>query len=318
MLYENLETLKKYESEKGRSIREIPLEKVIKHVETGADPSLITVKAIDTVIRGAEAVEGLWRKCARVVQMTQPKQEFPVVGYTDFKVYKGRTASAAREAGGYFDRIELDCSSGRGMRKVAVSIPSDLIRDVGFNIVEEALEMAGYVMADEVLGSIIYEYENDVDSSMTDTLANWGNDHYKALVIAVSKIAAQRMTPDIVLIHPDEMGDLLQKDYFIHGQYSQLAGKQQYQPEQGLAAYLFPNKIPIYYSPKVTAGKMIVAASQKAVIVGVRQDLTIENFNDILKGEKGGVVTMQWDTKSGKDAQKTKPTAKAWAVVTSA
>jgi hypothetical protein len=319
---ELMDKVRKFEAALNHPIRKIPLLKVVNHVETAAaDPALITVKAIDAVIQGAEFVEGLWQKCANVVVMTNAKQEVPLVSYTDFKGNrKGLTGASVQEAGGYFDRIELDCSAQRGLYRVKVPVDKTNIRDFGFPIVEESLTAAGQSLADQILQSIIDKYETDVDAGNTDTVANWGNNHYKALVKGVSLIAKNaRSYADVILINPDEVYDILILDQFVHANYTALAAKQALNTQMGLAGYLFPNGgIPIYFHPNVTAAKMTIAASQKAVFVGMRQDITIENFNDIINGQEGGIVSAQWDTKSGKNASKTKPTAKAWAVATSA
>ena len=317
-LYYGLDELKKFEAEKGTSIRNIPLGWFVKKYESGTiEPGLLEQKISDILMQGAESIP-LWNQICKVVQMPTNKYEQPVMSYTDFHAEKGTTGSAVREAGGIVDRIELDCSGQNGLRRVKVAFDKTWIRDARWDAVEEAIRAASQSMYDEVVESIISEYETDVDSSMTDTVANWGNNHYKALVKAVSLIAAQQMYPDIILIHPNELYDLAVLDYFVHAQYREAAARTSIQPNKGLFGYLFPDSIPIYFHYKVTAGKMTVAASQKAVVLGIRQDLTIERFNDVLNGEEGAVLTMQWDVKSGKDAVLTKPTKKAWAVVTSA
>jgi len=313
------EQLKKFETEKGVSIRQIPLGwfmDKLKKEATSVSPSLIQQKVMDVAIQGAEFLD-LYRKAARVVQMTSNKFEVPVFSYTDFKpVGKGMTGARAQEAGGYIDTIELDCSGKKGLYRVKIALDKTWIRDAQWDLLEDAIRAAGYQMQDAIMAAIMAKYEGDVDSNMTDTVANWGNSHYKSLMKAISLIQAEQMYPDIVLINPTEIYDLGIEDYFIHAQYT----TSEMRPEQnrGIFGYIYNNNIPIYVHYKVTSGKMTVADSQKAVVLGIRQELTIENFNDIINGTEGAVLTMQFDVKSGKDASKLKPTKKAWAVVTSA
>jgi len=321
---DNLEAIRKFEAERGLPLREIPLGSMVrwnrssKKVEAvGVDPSLIAQKVIDTVVSGADYVP-LWNKISRVTQMTAQKEEVPIMTYTDFKIRKGVTGSRVSTAGGFASGVELDCSNEKGLRRVEVSLRKTWIRDNKWGALEEALRDAGYAMYDEVLGTIITELEADVNSTFTDGVANWGNDHYKSLVKMVSLIAGKRLYPDMVLIHPDELYDILILDYFVHANYSGLAAKGSIRKESGLAGFLFPNNVPIYYTPKVTAAKMICLSSQKAAYLGVMQDLTVEDFNDVLGGKEGSVLTMQWDVKSGKDATPTSNVLYAWAIATSA
>lgn len=316
---ETAEELKKFESEKGLTIRQIPLGwfmDKLKTESTGVSPSLIQQKVMDVAIEGAEFID-LYSKAARVIRMTSNKFEVPVFSYTDFKpIGKGVTGAKAQESGGHIDTIELDCSNKKGLYRVKIALDKTWIRDAQWNMLEDAIRAAGYQMQDAIMAAIVAEYEGDVDSNMTDTVANWGNSHYKSLMKAISLVQAEQMYPDIVLINPTEVYDLGIEDYFIHAQYTTSGMKAA--PTRGLFGYIYNNNIPIYVHYKVTSGKMTVADSQKAVVLGIRQELTIENFNDIINGEEGAVLTMQFDVKSGKDASKLKPTKKAWAVVTSA
>jgi len=321
MFYQMVQSpeIQKFESEKGIPIRMIPMQKFLdpKQLTTGVSPLLIQTKLFDQVIKGAENVI-LFDRAAKVVSMDAPKKEVPLVNYTDFKVHKGLTGAKPRTAGGYYDHVELDCSQENGLYRVEIAMDKTWIRDAQWSAIEDALENAGKAMYDQVLSTIMAKYEADVDSTMTDTVANWGGSHYKALVKGVSLISSQRMRATSVFIHPDELYDLMILDYFVHSNYSERAAKGDIDWEEGLAGYLFPNKIPIYFTPSVTAAKMTIAAANKAVVLGIRQGLTIENFNDVVGGQEGGVITMQWDVKSGKDAKKTKPTLKSWAVATAA
>jgi hypothetical protein len=308
-----LDAVKQFEMGKGYPIRSIPLKEVV-----AVSPDLTEVKVFDTLLRGAEASLVRPEDICTVVQMDTPKEDKPIIGYTDFKAYKGTLGSKVRKSGGLFDSVELDCSNQNGLRIVDVSMDKSWIKQNKWGAVEAAIESAGQAMTDEVINAIMSKYEADVDSSMTDTVANWGNSHYKALVKAVSLIAAAQMPTEVALINPAEVYDLLILDYFVHGNYAQLAAKQAYDFGRGLCGFLFPNGgIPIYFHPKVTAASMTIAA-KRAVVCGIYTPLTIDNYDDIRAGEEGGIVSIQFDVKSGKDAKLTKPTKKAWAVATGA
>jgi hypothetical protein len=318
---ESVEKRIKFESEKGASLRDIPLSKFLKwngkHLEsTGVDPSLIEQRVMAQVISGGEFVP-LWDKVVPVFTMDADKQEVPVIYYDDFKTYSSGRGRTVRKSGGFVSGIELDCSNEAGLHRVEVAFRKTWLRNSRLDFLDTALQLAGQAMYDEVLGEIITELEADVDSTMTDTMANYGNDQFKCCVKMVSLIAAKRLYPTMILINPQELYDMFILDYFIHSNYTALGAKQNIQPESGLAGYLFPNSVPIYFTPKVTAAKIICLAPQAGAL-GIRQELTFEDFDDVRNGEEGAVLSMQWDKKSGADATPTSNVQYAWAITSAA
>jgi len=275
---------------------------------------------MDTAIRGAELVD-VSDRIARVVRMTTPKHEVPIIAYTGFKRVRGLTGTKSYDAGGIYDRVELDCSIGKGtLRRVKVALDKKWIKQNQWGAVEEAIELAGQALMSELIKSVCDKYTTDVDSAMTGTLSAWGGadaakDHYTSLLTAVSKIEAQEMSATVIIIHPDEIPDVFSEQYFINVNYSRVARGEPVVARGNISDLM---RIPIIATPQTSSGSMIAAAHEKAMIVGVYGELTVENFDLIIEGEEGAVISMDWDVKSGKDAKVTKPTAKAWAVVTGA
>ena len=316
-LYQKNAALLKFESKIGMTIRQIPFGYFAEHFlkqDGTIDPQLIQQKVLDLVIQGAEFIP-IYDRLATIVDMTAPKQELPVSAYTGFTVVKGSQGSGTKQAGGYTDVIELDCSNGKGMYRVDVAFEKYWIRQAQWSAVENALRDAGQVMYDAVAGAILDKLVADVDSTMTNTLANWGNGAYKSLMKSFGLLASAQIRPTAAIINPSSIVTLGAEDYFINSLYV-TAGKMDLEPESGLFGYLMPMKVPIYYHYKQTAHDMTMLSVRKSAAMGIFQPLTVESFNDVWNGKEGGVLTMQFDVKDGKNANKSKPTAKAWALVT--
>ena len=330
-LYELKPQIEKFETEGAkRRLTEIPLSEfridgLGPKFESGGvsvDAGLIAVRLLDAVIQGAEYSD-IWRQMARVEPMDAPKVEVSLISPDDFMIRKGRRGVASRTTGGGFDRVELDCSEDKGLYRVDLDMSRTWLRDNGPGKLDEALRAAGQALSLQIATDIMVKYETDVDATMTDTVTNWGGAataHYKALVKAGALIRKKGMQPSAVLVNPDEETDILSSDYFIRQDYARVAHALPLPENQGVIGYMWGDK-PIISTPAVTAAKMTIACVEKAVIIGTRQDVQIDNYVDIRQGLEGAVISFQADLKSGKDAKgvsANKPTKLAWAVATGA
>jgi len=286
----------------------------------GTDDSLVSAKVIDSVIAGAEDDEGLWQLMAKIVYMEKAKEMVPFITADDFAPVPWVQGTAPRASGGSFWAAELDCSLDKGLYAFRVGLTKNWIRDNGFDKLEESLRAAGQAMGRQLIQATITKYLADVDATMTNTLANWGNAHYHNLVKMESLIADVGMSPTIALVNPDEGYDVGVSDYFISQDYERAARGI---PRDLHAVGNLYGRIPIIRHRDVTAASMIMAAAEKAMVIGLMDEgIKIEDFDDVQQGMEGAVVSLQYCIKSGKDAagpkDATKPTAKSWAVTTSA
>lgn len=307
------------------TIPEIPLSKIIKDVEAhklaiGADDALIKTKVYATVIKGSEYEESIYRRCCRVVNMETEKWGVPLITADDFKFLTWSRGTKPRGSGGSFWDVELDCSKEQGLYAVDASMNARWVRAQDYAAMEAALWCIGQQAGRLVMQAIVSGYLTDVASAMTQALSGWdsGSDHYKALGAMEAELAAQGMYPDVVMCNPDEGWDL-----------GKLAQLQRYDyervftgvPDQHAVGALY-GRIPVIRHEDVTAASIIMAASQKALVIGFYDDLTIEDYVDIREGMRGSIAYIHFDEKNGGDAMgpagATMPTEKAWAVCTSA
>ncbi|MCK5642642.1 MAG: hypothetical protein KAJ19_17675, partial [Gammaproteobacteria bacterium] len=296
-------------------LRDIPLKKLT----VGYDDEIVEAKVYDTVVRGAEESETLWGEFAKVAQMTAEIERIPMFTPDDINFKPWVRGTKPRASGGSFWEVECNCANEKNLYGLDVGISKSFVSRRGFDAVEEVLWGVGQSAGRLILQGIVTKLLADVDSALTDTLANWGAGHYKALVKMESLIATYGMTPSVALVNPGEGYDIAILDYFIREDYSRAA--------KGIPASLHSvgslfGRLPIYRSRDMTAASMILAAAEKACVVGVLEPLSIDSYDDVREGMEGAIAHLQFDVKSGKDAHgpsgATKPTAKSWAVCTSA
>jgi len=302
------------------NIRDFTLEEIVKHTQTvGADDSLITAKVVDTVIRGAEEDENLWRRAAAVFALDTEIQRKPLITPDDFLFADWIQGTKPRSSGGAFFALKFDCSNHQGHYAADVGFTKNDLKAGGFDKMEEALWCSGQAAGRFLLKKVVVELLTDVNSGMTDTLANWGNGAYKALNKMEGLIAKQGMSAGLALVNPAEGTDIANSDYFIHADYGEAA--------RGIPKDLHSigslyGRIPILRHRDVTENSMIMLTPGKSVGIGLYQDIQVESYEDIREGLEGAVVSFQFDVKSGKDAEgpsgATSPVAKSWAVCTSA
>ena len=298
------------------TIRDFSLDTIIKKCETvGFNDDLITQKVYDQVVRGAEDDEALLNNIARVVDMGSEIEVVPIITPDDMKIYPGGTG-LTRSGGGVFDRVKLDCSSGKGVYKMDLGFEKWWKKSNSYGAMEEALWAAGNAIMRDVITKVIVDLETDVGTGMYNALANWGNDHYKALIKADSVIEAKGMRPDFVVVNPSEIYDILILDTFINTDTARAATGAP--PRDGSMLGSLFGRIPIYSHRGATTAVMTMGVKDKAAIVGFYQPLTIEDYNDPREGLEGSVLSIQYDYKNGSDAEMTKGTQYAWAKVTGA
>lgn len=319
----NFESRMSSKLDRAVTIRDIPLKKFTEAV--GIDDSLVDAKVHDLVVQGAEDDETLWTRMAQAVYMDRPKEVVEFITQDDFKLAPWTQGTKPRSSGGSFWGVELDTSVQKNLYAMDLNISRNWIRDNPASKLESALRAAGQAVGRFLIQKIVAKYIADKDASMTDTLANWGDlgaltdNHYAALVKMESLIADEGMNPDIILVNPAEGAELASYDYFVSQDYERVAKAI---PQSLHSVGMLYGKIPIIRHRDVTAASMIMADAHKSMVLGIREDIKIEDYESIREGLQGAIVSVQYDIKSGKDAAgpsgATKPTDKAWAVCTSA
>lgn len=256
----------KYSRQLGQAltIGDFSLADIIRKVETvGFSDELITQKVYSQVVRGAEDDETLLNRFARVVEMESEIEVVPIITPDDIKIYPGMTGPA-RSMGGVFDRVKLDCSSGKGLYKGDLGFEDWWLKSNKYGAIEEALWAGGNAVYRDIITKVIVDLETDKHATMTNALANWGNNHYKTLMKMETLIEAEGMRPDFALVNPTEKYDILILDVFIDADYKEAATGGL--PRVGSQFGMLHGVVPLYSHRGVTTASMTMGCRGKSAI----------------------------------------------------
>jgi len=248
------------------------------------DPNLVQKKVLADVLHGAEANKA-WKDWVRVVDMDVPQVSQPTISEDDFEVYHGTAGGRSPTGGGKFGSVNLDCSEDKGLHTLPLAIKKTWIKDANWNAVQEATTVAGSAMYKHVASDVCTAL-----ASAAGGTESFDTDLYKTIVKAISTVRNAGFNVDAVLLRPTEEATLMAMDKFISieqlGRVGRLA-------EEGVIGNFY-GTIPVY-STSVMGANPIVYSRAKGIVVGLRQDIQIEEYNEPLDGLEGAVLTMRFD-----------------------
>lgn len=246
--------------------------------------ALVQQKVLADVLHGAEHNKQ-WKDWINFAPMESSKETVPTITEDDFLVVKGTVGSQKRYAGGKFGSVSLDCSEDKGLYTLLLGIKKTWIKDNMWNAVQEAITVAGAAMYKSVATNVCTELA--ADAYATEAFAT---DLYKTIVNAISSNRTLAFNPDIVLLNPAQEGALMGLDKFLDinmlGRVGKLA-------EQGVIGNFY-GSIPCY-STSVCGANPLVFTQKKGEVVGLRQDVQVEEYDDPIQGLEGAVLTMRYD-----------------------
>ncbi len=260
--------------------------------------SLSALKIADEILEGAEPWSD-WKQYARLVDMDAPKVNVPLTKYTDtvggnpgdqkgLEIYKeaGGTPPAI---GGKVTTVELDTSGTNNSFRGTIAVNRNDVKDNNFLSVEQSLKNAGnefYFMIGKKILDVL------VDSTVvpTETKANLANAtpvqaELEALVEVIRSRfpGAQRNRADTMFMNPADAA-LTVKTASTGGFYP-FFSRFELGPtddtdvinNSGLAQSLGLRAV--WETPQIEAGTVLITKRDIAEVVGLREDLTIENFD---------------------------------------
>jgi hypothetical protein len=247
-------------------------------------PNLVQQKVLADVLHGAEHNKA-WKDWVKIAEMDEPKDSVPTISEDDFIIVEGAMSTKARYAGGKFGSVSLDCSEDKGLHRVVLGIKKTWIKDSKWNAIQEAVTVAGAAMYKHVASDLCTKL-----GSAAGGTESFDTDLYKTIVKAISTNKSAGFPPDAILINPAQEATLMAMDKFISVEMLGRVGKL---AEKGEIGYFYGN-IPVY-STSVCGANPIVYSTQKGVVMGLRQDLQIEDYDDPIEGLEGAVLTMRFD-----------------------
>ncbi len=261
--------------------------------------SLSALKIADEILEGAEPWSD-WKQYARLIDMDTPKTNVPLTKYTDtvggdpnnqksLDIYKeaGGTPPAI---GGKVTTVELDTSGTNNSFRGTLAVQRNDVKDNNFLAVEQSLKNAGnefYFMVGKKIIDVLAVDSTQVPSADKLDLdsATPSQSELEALVEVIRSRfpGVQRNRADTMFMNPADAA-LTVKTASTGGFYP-FINRFELGPtddtdvinNSGLAQSLGLRAV--WETPQIAAGTVLITKRDIAEVVGLREDLTIENFD---------------------------------------
>ncbi len=267
--------------------------------ETVSVPNTLSaLKIADEILEGAEPWSD-WKQYARLIDMETPKVNVPLTKYTDtvggsttdqkgLEIYK-EAGGTPPPIGGKVTTVELDTSGTNNSFRGTISVNRNDVKDNNFLSVEQSLKNAGnefYFMIGKKIIDVL------VDSTVVPTATKADLDNatpvHSELEALVEVIRSrfpgiQRNRADTMFMNPADAA-LTVKTASTGGFYP-FFNRFELGPtddtdvinNSGLAQALGLRAV--WETPQIDAGSVLITKRDIAEVVGLREDLTIENFD---------------------------------------
>ena len=267
--------------------------------ETVSVPNTLSaLKIADEILEGAEPWSD-WKQYARLIDMDSPKVNVPLTKYTDtvggdpanqkgLEIYK-EAGGVPPAIGGKVTTVELDTSGTNNSYRGTISVNRNDVKDNNFLSVEQSLKNAGnefYFMIGKKIIDVLVN-STVAPSASKSSLANATpvQEELEALVEVIRSRfpGVQRNRADTMFINPSDAA-LTVKTASTGGFYP-FFNRFELGPtddtdvinNSGLAQSLGLRAV--WETPQIAAGTVLITKRDIAEVVGLREDLTIENFD---------------------------------------
>jgi hypothetical protein len=271
--------------------------------------SLVALKIADMVVEGAEPYSQ-WKEYIRVVDMPTPLFNVPIDKYTDwvgsddFEIFRA-TDGGPIDMGGETKTVALNTEDNNGYYRAKVGIRRNDIRDNKFLAVEQNLKNAGAAWY-FALGKKIIDFYI-ANATNTDTLANLdltvGSVHAEleglVNVIRNQFPGTQLNRADTAFFHPADAYQTVVKSTGASGIYPFLDNRMLAPNDEdvinnsGMAKALGLKRA--FETPQSTENTVVIIKRDIAAILGLHQDLEIENFDMTVSGLTESALSMRLD-----------------------
>ena len=284
--------------------------------ETVAIPNTLSIlKIADEIIEGAEPYSD-WKQYSRLIEMDAPKVNVPKTRYTD-QLAGGDTDSIQTFAeaggkppiiGGKMEPVELDTSNTKNSFRGTIRVERNDVKDNNFLAVEQPLKNAGnlfyYLCGVRVIDNLITDTTTNTDTKANLDFATAIHSELEALfqVIRSKFRGSQRNSADTMFINPLDAFNTVAKSTGASGSYPFLDKRilrddndSDVVNNSGLAAALGLRNV--WETPQIASGTVMITKRDVAQVVGLREDLTIENFDLTVGGLYDSDLVIRFDVK---------------------
>jgi len=260
--------------------------------------SLSALKIADEILEGAEPWSD-WKQYSRLIDMDAPKVNVPLTKYTDtvggdpasqksLDIYKeaGGTPPAI---GGKVTTVSLDTSGTNNSYRGTLSVNRNDVKDNNFLAVEQSLKNAGnefyFMIGKKIIDAMVNGGASTASKASLD-LPTPTHTELEALIEVIRGRfpGVQRNRADTMFINPSDAA-LTIKTASANSGFFPFFNRFELGPtddtdvvnNSGLAQSLGLRAV--WETPQIDVGKVLITKRDIASVVGLREDLTIENFD---------------------------------------
>ena len=272
--------------------------------------TLVALKIADMVIEGAEPYSQ-WKEYVRVVDMPTPLFNVPIdkytdwVGHDDFETYRAGEGGPV-DMGGETTPVQLNTEDNNGYYRAKVGIRRNDIRDNKFLAVEQNLKNAGAAWYFGLGKKIIDFYISSATNTNTRAglqLAVPIHSELEALVNVIRNQfpGTQLNRADTMFMHPADAFQTVVKSTGASGIYPFLDNRMLAPNDEdvinnsGMARALGLKRA--FETPQGTENTVVIVKRDIAAVLGLHQDLEIENFDMTVSGLTESALSMRLDLK---------------------
>jgi len=286
--------------------------------ETVSVPNTLSaLKIADEILEGAEPYSA-WKQYSRIIDMDTPKVNVPITKYTDtvggsindqkgIQIFKEGGTGAPPPIGGKIETIELDCSGTNNSYRGTLSVERNDVKDNNFLAVEQSLKNAGnefyFMVGVDIIESQVATAVNTAPKTDLDSVTS-SNSELEALIEVIRGRfpGAQRNSADTMFINPLDAA-LAVKNAGTNGEYAFISrfllgptDATDVVNNSGLAMALGLRNV--WETPQIAQGNVLITKRDINQVVGLREDLTIENFDLSVGGLYESDLVMRYDKKA--------------------
>ncbi len=279
--------------------------------------SLSALKIADEILEGAEPYSA-WKQYSRVIDMSTPKVNVPITKYTDtvggaidaqkgIQIYKEGGTGTPPAIGGKVETVELDTSGTNNSYRGTLAVERNDVKDNNFLAVEQSLKNAGnefyYMVGEDLITAQVAASGNTATKASLDS-ATPSNSELEALiqVIRGEFPGSQRNRADTMFINPQDAA-LAVKNAGANGEYAFISrfilgptDAADVVNNSGLAIALGLRNV--WETPQIVQGTVLITKRDINQVVGIREDLTIENFDLQVGGLYESDLVIRYDKKA--------------------
>lgn len=283
--------------------------------EAVAIPTTLSIlKIADEIIEGAEPWSD-WKQYTRLVNMETPKVNVPITNYTQqvggkttdtIQIYK-ESGAKPPVIGGIMQPVALDCSGTKNSFRGTIQVQRNDVKDNNFLAVEQPLKNAGnlfyYLIGSQLISTINTNATNTGTMASLKLSSGSTAQEFESIsnVIRNQFPGSQRNTADTMFIHPQDAWTLI-ATAGSGGQGWPLVNRLILGPmeekdvinDSFLASSLGLRNV--WETPQQTQGTVTITKRDIASVTGLREDLTLENFDLTVGGLYNTDLVVRFDS----------------------